>query len=121
MSSVLACLGQQLDSLEELYDDESPGSGTTSHSSSSGHTRQTLKKPTSGYKRQIREDDSDGQGDDNHGGDDRRDKNNKRTRRSTEDERSKIFACPYYKYAPDRFSDCRTCAMPSFKEIHRLK
>ncbi|KAI9158332.1 hypothetical protein HJFPF1_06325 [Paramyrothecium foliicola] len=112
---------QQLDSFEELYDDERPGSDSSSYGSSDGHNRQNLKKPTSGYKRQIREDDSDGQDDDSHGGDDRRDKQNKRTRRSAEVEREKIFACPYYKFAPDKFSNCRTCALPGFKEVHRVK
>lgn len=114
MDAIVECIDKNLDALE----DEGDGGHAAQSSSGASRTGGRQKK-LAGQKRQLGRDDQqdNDDGDDQDGGQDRI---KKRTKTVKDDARLK-FACPYYKWDPDRFKSVRTCCGPGWHEIHRVK
>ncbi|CAM1504800.1 Fc.00g023910.m01.CDS01 [Cosmosporella sp. VM-42] len=115
MAVILECLDKKLEALEEACD----GGCSPSHASSSGFRTGNQKSQLAGQKRQLhRDDQDDNDNDDDSGG--RENRNNKRAKIVSEENRLK-YACPYYKFDPERFKSHRTCCGPGWSEVHRVK
>ncbi|KAI6781807.1 uncharacterized protein J7T54_004973 [Emericellopsis cladophorae] len=116
-----ACLDQQLESYEGPCDGEGC-SGHSSHGSSHrscGKSTTDTSKQTRGKKRQLQRDDNSGGEDDNAEEGGRRTSKNKRIK--AEPKKQRLLACPYRKYAPDRYKQEHVCCGPGFSKFHRLK
>ena len=125
MAIIAECIDRKLEPFEEPCDGEgcnpSSSSSRASPKSSACKKGETSSKIQSiGKKRRpCQRDDDEDSGDDQDEGDDRRNDNNKRSK--TIPEAKLMYACPYYKYAPDIFGQKRTCMGPGWYELHRLK
>ncbi|KZL70959.1 hypothetical protein CT0861_10882, partial [Colletotrichum tofieldiae] len=119
MEKVDEWLDENVCPLEEACDYEEGCSGS-SRSTGSKRTKSDSNqgKPLAGSKRQLRGDDQDDNAEGDDGG--RRDRNKKRAKTDFHDDR-KRFACPFYKYDPERYKHHRSCFGPGWTELHRLK
>lgn len=116
MAVILECLDKKLEALEEACD-AGDYVFPPSHASSGGSRSGKSVSKAAGQKRQLHRDD---QEDGSKGGDSGDpDRNNKRAKMD-EDNLPK-YACPYYKYDPERFKNHRTCCGPGWGEVHRVK
>ncbi|KAH7321005.1 hypothetical protein B0I35DRAFT_501164 [Stachybotrys elegans] len=115
MASILECVNQRIDMLEGRCGEAGGACAASAPGRPSGHL--PVGSRSIGYKRQLQKDDEDEiEGDDSDNA--QRTKNPKRVRTSDSEQR---FACPYYKYDPERFATHRTCCGPGFAELNRLK
>ncbi|GJC85866.1 hypothetical protein ColLi_08704 [Colletotrichum liriopes] len=118
MEKVDEWLDENVCPLEEACDYEEGCSGSSRSTGSKKTTSNSNQsKPLAGSKRQLRGDDQDDNAERDDGG--RRDRNKKRAKTDFHDDR-KRFACPFYKYDPERYKHHRSCFGPGWTELHRL-
>lgn len=118
MAIVRECLDKGLEPLEEQCDGE--GCSSQSHGSSSASAPAATKPNAAGKKRQH------GKGRDNSNESDNEEDRNrgkgvKRAKTERPKEPQPRYACPYLKYAPERYSKVKTCCGPGWDQIHRVK
>lgn len=118
MAAILECLDKKLEALEEAHDG-GERSQPSSCASSGGFRKGNQKPQTAGQKRQLHREDQD-DNDDQNGEGGREDRNSKRAKIVSDENRLK-YACPYYKFDPERFKQHRTCCGPGWAEVHRVK
>lgn len=124
MEKVDEWLDENVCPLEEAYDYEEGGpAGGGSRSSGAARTTGAgggSGGTVAGTKRQLRGDD-DREGENSEGDErSRRDRNKKRTKTEEDDDRLR-FACPFYKFDPQRYKNHRSCYGPGWTTLHRLK
>ncbi|KAH7155357.1 hypothetical protein B0J13DRAFT_223947 [Dactylonectria estremocensis] len=115
MAAIVECIEKKLEALEEGGDT----TNQSSHPSSSGFRSGNGTSQWAGQKRHHRLDD-DGEGSNGEDDSSSRKDNNKKAKMLNDDSRLR-FACPYYKYDPQRFKDHRTCIGPGWPSVHRVK
>lgn len=118
MEKVSEWLDDNVCTLEEAndYDGDSPSSSKSSGSRGIKRAA-SAGKLVPGTKRQNRGDKEDEEDDDGKGGS----APNRTVKRSKTQDDRKRFACPFFKYNPERFKEHRSCCGPGWLEIHRLK
>lgn len=124
MDTIVECIEKKLDTLEEDREGTGTGTGFSHSRSSSGGfgSGNSMRPQAAGQKRQHRRDDGDEDNSNDDGDDDGSRKNHykKKTKKICDDTRPK-FACPFYKFDPQKFKGHRTCLGPGWTEVHRVK
>ncbi|KAF7562410.1 hypothetical protein G7046_g1714 [Stylonectria norvegica] len=119
MAAILECLDKKLEALEEACDAQGSSESSTSRASSSASSSGNIKSKSAGQKRQLNRDEQEDNEDEDEDGA-RNNRDSKRAKTLNDDGRLK-YACPYYKYDPERFQKQRTCCGPGWSEPHRVK
>lgn len=120
MDQGLECLDNQLKMYEGLCTEDLTGTCGPSPQSPfniSNVGNRAIAK-LAGQKRQLQKDDTDEEKDTEAADGAKRSKISKRTKTGMN---LKPFACPYFKFDPERFGKHRTCCGPGFTDLNRLK